>query len=184
MLKGENNSKFQDWVGENALWALSHPGIPTHTEGSTRDRILLLPGADTPWELIPPESQWEHTENSAAAPQEEEFYAAATPPCLRIADHHPVTLTIKGHIRTSRPPVRTLRVSGLTKEEWTERNQMLYEELEKTEATLQAAHRIRNTARYLEIMMNAIKKVYNDKYTSKKAPHKDQATISKLSLQA
>ena len=61
---------------------------------------------------------------------------------------------------------------------------MLYEELEKTEATLQAAHRIRNTARYLEIMMNAIKKVYNDKYTSKKAPHKDQATISKLSLQA
>ena len=50
------------------------------------------------------------------------FYPAATSSRPQVAAHHSVTLTISGVTETSRPPVRTRRVSGVTEEERWEKN--------------------------------------------------------------
>ena len=53
--RGGDDTQFQVWLAENAIRELSNPSPPAHTEGSALDRVPLLPGSDTPWELRPPE---------------------------------------------------------------------------------------------------------------------------------
>ena len=102
--KGGDDTKFQEWMADGSLRGLPHPQIPTPTEGSALDRILMLPGTDVPWELIPREAQWETVGTSAHNTYEEESYPAITHPCPRIADHHPITLAIEGTTTAPQTP--------------------------------------------------------------------------------
>ena len=163
--KGEKGKLFQEWLAENELWELTDPTIPTHMEGSALDKILLLPGESVLWDLLPPEIENGKTHTSEEGGRlEEEYYPAETYPCPLIADHHPILLRLAGSTSKNRPPVRKLRVAGMNKQEWAERNADLEEILKEKKETIEQVHQEQNTDRYYSILLESIGKALEDKY--------------------
>ena len=169
--KGEKDSHYQDWLAEKEVWELTNPILPTHTEGSALDKVLLLPGWHIPWELLPPDTgKGIPGAPGSCANWTEDYYPAETYPCPCIADHHPIFLRLTGTTSSPRPPIRKLQVHNITKEEWMERDEALAAKLKENQQTLETAHRSQHTERYYSILIEAVQEILADKYRKIKAP--------------
>ena len=118
--KGGSDS-YQEWVMENGLWELSHPGEATFKTGSVLDKFILRIGKDIPeeWVLLDRSGDEAHLTNEEDAPwAAEDFYPAITFPTPWIADHHPQILSLKGCKKEEYKPYSSLKIGHLTEEAW------------------------------------------------------------------
>ena len=169
--KGDKDKMFQEWLAEQELWELTNPAIPTHNEGSALDKVLLLPGAEVLWDLLPPEPEkWKTEADGGEGRPEDDYHPAETYPCSLIADHSPVFLRLRGSASATRPPVRKLRVTGLTKSEWADRNEHLEQILKGKTDALAQAHKLGNTDRYYTILLESMQEALADYFWKTKAP--------------
>ena len=101
---------------------------------------------------------------------EEDYYPAETYPSSLIAYHNPVFPRLTGSASATRPPVRKLRVAGLSRSDWAERNEHLNQILKDKKEVLGQAHQQKNTDRYYSILLEAIQEALADDYRKTKAP--------------
>ena len=118
---------FEEWGLESGIWQLNDPVLPTATTGSTLDHVLFIPGYYIPSTFLPPdfqeEAQGAHVENTA--------YPASVLPTESISDHYPVVLPIPCDIEHATKKTIRLQLKTLTDEDWSERNNILSETLQK-----------------------------------------------------
>ena len=88
----------------------------------------------------------------------EELYLSLTEPQPRIADYHLIALQIKGAGIQERPPGRILRISGPTREEWSDKRRLLTEKLQKW-SNLREARAISNATKYTHVLTNILLEV-------------------------
>ena len=97
------------------MWESANPRLRTHEQGTSLAKYNLPAGDDIPDSWLPLDlfvnADSEFDEGGM------DFYPAVTRPTRRVADHHPVTLGLRGMKENPKPCLRALRGEDLSSEE-------------------------------------------------------------------
>ena len=152
-------AQYEEWVSTFGIWELTEPSKKTFSSGNSLDKFLYVQGDIIPAVFLG-ESAMEGDENEPAT-----SYPGQTEGEEKVANHHPLSLSLPHEDSGAPPPCRKLHIKGVTEASWKERNGKLKQDLAKKQTEISRLGDAGNAQRLHALLMSPLKKVRGDLYT-------------------
>ena len=120
---------LEEWCGEEGMWKLPDPMVPTHKAGNNLNRAPFKTGVYAPETFLPAGETADHPKVDEG--QSGIFFPAGAITEQAISDHFPAVIAAPRALARPTPNAQRLLVEKLAAEQWEEKNMILQEEQEK-----------------------------------------------------